>query len=640
VHENDPLHPEDLLRRVWGDVNVGVDNVRGQIRSLRRKLGADPNGNGYIVTVQNKGYRLACAVRWTDEPVAVRSRIFGLGRIGAAMLLACVPMAWHYWPREAQVQSYRQITRDGRQKHGRLLTDGDRVYFNELADGRSIVSSVPVSGGPVSRLSLPIASAAALAISPQLKCLLVADLWSGRLFEVQLGTTLGLREIPMPSGSVPGEAAWDARFNRIAVSSRDMVTIFKPWTKLVATQRRLPGISSISSWDTESRFLRVVVMDKSGTTRWWDLSETGKTVRQLRRLSTNLTERYGVWTGDGRFFVFEAGVPTQTELWIASGGQDDRGTVRRLTFDARSWKSPAIVPGSNTVVAIGGQPQGQLVTLPSPEGHGAGKLLLPGVPAYELDYSRDRQLIAYTLFPDHSIWRCRRDGSDGKQLTPAGMEAHQPHWSPDGTRVAFTGKAAGKEARWRIYVAPGSGGALDEPLPEGEDQGVPTWSPDGRSLIFGDRMTPSGFEAAAIHELDLRTHRLTRLGAPASLWSPRMSPDGKHLGAVSYDSRVLYLRDNVRETWRACVTMNFVEEPSWPLDSSWIQFVGNERNGQRGLFRIGLDCRQPRRIVDLSPYSFAGDTWFGITPDGSPSGLVQMPDEIYALDWRMRRRIP
>ena len=66
--------------------------------------------------------------------------------------------------------------------------------------------------------------------------------------------------------------------------------------------------------------------------------------------------------------------------------------------------------------------------------------LLRGLSAYELDYSRDSNWIAYTLYPEHSVWRCRRDGSDQRQLSPPGMVAHQPHWSPDDTRIAFMGR--------------------------------------------------------------------------------------------------------------------------------------------------------------------------------------------------------
>src|SRR5205085_2125745 len=160
------------------------------------------------------------------------------------------------------------------------------------------------------------------------------------------------------------------------------------------------------------------------------------------------------------------------------------------------------------------------------------------------------------------------DGSDPRQLSPSDIEAHQPHWSPDGTRIAFMGKRKGTDARWRVYIVPSPGGSLDEPLLQGDDQGVPTWSVDGRSVFFGDRHAISGFERAAIHELDLETRALSTISAPIGLWSPRMSPDGRYLAAVSYDGKSLYLRDNLSASWRKCTTMEFLEEPAWPPDSA------------------------------------------------------------------------
>lgn len=60
------LHPgkvwsrTELLRDVWGADYFGVDRtVDVRIASIRRKLGPCPNGNHFIETVRNQGYRFA-----------------------------------------------------------------------------------------------------------------------------------------------------------------------------------------------------------------------------------------------------------------------------------------------------------------------------------------------------------------------------------------------------------------------------------------------------------------------------------------------------------------------------------------------------------------------------------------------------
>jgi WD40 repeat protein len=450
-----------------------------------------------------------------------------------------------------------------------------------------------------------------------------------------------LWQIPLPRGVGVGSAAWDLAGRRLAVADGDLLTVLEPWQATRPLQFRFPGLVFLAGWQPHGHRLRFKVLDeKIDTTRWWDLTDGDRTAHPLPNLSPNPREQDGAWTSDGRFFVFDAeqdGTHQKTQVWVAGG---DPFRSYRVTTDAFTWRGITTVPGSKTMLAFGRQHQGQLVTLSSEGSAVFGKLLLRGVPAFELDYSRDGKWVAYTLFPELTIWRCRLDGSEARQLSPSGIEAYQPHWSPDGTRIAFMGKRGGSGTKWRVYLVPSPGGAVDEPLPDGDDQGVPTWSPDGRSLIFGDRKTPVGFERATIHKLDLQTRTVSAIAAPIGMWTPRMSPDGKHLAAIGYDNKSLYVRDNQRGTWRKCVTMNLVEEPVWPLDSSWIQFIGNPRPSRIVLYRVSPNCEQPREVADLSDLKCTGDTWVGVTPDHSACALLQVPDEIYALDWRLRRRLP
>jgi Tol biopolymer transport system component len=117
-----------------------------------------------------------------------------------------------------------------------------------------------------------------------------------------------------------------------------------------------------------------------------------------------------------------------------------------------------------------------------------------------------------------------------------------------------------------------------------------------------------------------------------------MSPDGKYLAAVGYDSRSLYVRDNRSGIWRKRAGFQFLEEPAWSRDSAWIQFVIRDRAGQSALFRIDAEQGPARETVDLSASEFepVGATWFGIGPDGSPLGFRGIAEEIYSLKWRLR----
>jgi Tol biopolymer transport system component len=564
---------------------------------------------------------------------SLRRRI-SVGRaLTLALALAALGLivAWQYWPTDAQILACLQLTRDGRHKDVFLSTDGKQIYFNEIGSNIPRIASVPIGGGNVSYL--PVAPGIINGISVSRNSLLVTEPISFRLFELSLAT-LDRREIPLPPGISAGHAAWNPAGNRIAIASDDTLAIIAPWESAAPFQQRFSGIVADPCWEPHSGRLRFCVLNsKSGASQWWELARGDRQAHPVPEFSVNRTERSGSWSDGGHFFAYQSSRGDASQIWVSTASQ-----AYPVTLDGRTWNSPVFVPHSNTILATAGPPQGRLSVL---TGNAfTEKPVLAGVPAYELDYSHDGKSIVYTLYPEHSIWRCNLDGSEPRQLTPAGLVAHQPHWSPDDTRIAFMGKPTAG-GQWRVYLEPSAGGSLDQPLPEGDDQGVPTWSADGRDIFFGDLRVPSGFDLAAIHKLHLQTRTVSNIVAPVGLWSPRMSPDGKYLAAVGYDNRSIYIRDNAREKWWNCVSMHFLAEPIWTRDSSMIQFQGiSTQSDMASLYRVDARCHEPTHIVDLSPYRFLGEAWFGIMPDGSPIGLLRIPDEIYAIEWCLRRRLP
>ncbi len=652
-----PIRGDVLTKEVWQDEADHAGNLRRQVSVLRRKLGKDANGNDYIRTIPNYGYQFASSVVCREEAAPIPTPVvedaapmpepgrlrFAWPVIAVAVVALVIgsAFAWQSWPKDVQLLGCRQLTRDGLVKVGRVFTDGDRYYVTELVKGNYVIASLPLNGGAADYLKFPWASTDAVGSSISRHSLLVSNNAKHDLWELELGSQT-LRQIPLPREVKPDWAVCEPAGNRLAVETEgNTLVVFEPWKNLEPVRFPFPGLMDLSGWDSRGGRLRFAVFDPvTEMSRWWELTGTDRTPRLLAHFSSARIEREGAWTSDGRFFIFWAANgrhQKNSQLSIADGHSSHS---YRLTIDDVNWRFPTPVPGANSVLALGRRSEGQLVTLATDGRATIGKPLLPGVPAYEVDYSRDGKWMTYTLFPEHTIWRCRLDGGDAKQLSPPGVVAHQPHWSPDGTRIAFMGKHDSPGARWRIYLVPGSGGNTDEPLPEGDDQGVPTWSGDGRSLFFGDFSKPYSPEHRHIHELSLQTRMVTTVPGPTDMWSPRMSPDGKYLAAVSSDNKSLYVRDNLHNTWRKCVSLYLVAEPIWPRDSSWIQFIGQPTRTETYLYRVGPNCEQPHQVVDVSQISFVGDAWYGIAPDHSPSALVSVPYEVYALDWRLRRRLP
>ena len=92
----------------------------------------------------------------------------------------------------------------------------------------------------------------------------------------------------------------------------------------------------------------------------------------------------------------------------------------------------------------------------------------------------------------NNIWSVERAGGIARRLTSFQGQTTNPHFSPDGKWIAFSGEYAGNTD---VYVVPAEGG---EPTrltwhPGGDD--VQGWTPDGKSIVFASsRATwaPSG----------------------------------------------------------------------------------------------------------------------------------------------------
>ena len=102
---------------------------------------------------------------------------------------------------------------------------------------------------------------------------------------------------------------------------------------------------------------------------------------------------------------------------------------------------------------------------------------------------------AWSLEGDAIAFACRWDGGNGVFLVPANggqpqkvydaKGACEPHWSPDGTRIAY-------ETETNICTI-NPDGTKNRPVTYyGGVQRYARWSPDGKSLVFCQAATPSG----------------------------------------------------------------------------------------------------------------------------------------------------
>ena len=122
---------------------------------------------------------------------------------------------------------------------------------------------------------------------------------------------------------------------------------------------------------------------------------------------------------------------------------------------------------------------------------------LSGISAFNPTFSRDGRWVAYTSYPDHTLWRSRPDGSERLQLTYPPMQVYYSFISPDGKQVVY-GNVKGE-----TYLVSMDGGPPHRIIEK--NSSAANWSLDGNLLVFTTR------DAAhpQLQFLDLRTGKRT-----------------------------------------------------------------------------------------------------------------------------------
>ena len=138
-----------------------------------------------------------------------------------------------------------------------------------------------------------------------------------------------------------------------------------------------------------------------------------------------------------------------------------------------------------------------------------------------------------------------------------------------------------------------------------------------------------------IQIFDLRTHQVATLPDSMNLWTPRWSPDGRYISAVTVADRSLRLFDVSTQSWKA-FSANHIDNPTWSKDSQFISYH-TEGHEIRALRRVSISDGQMEEIASLKGFALRAYWWSGLSLDGSPLVLRQLGGpEIYALELEKR----
>jgi Tol biopolymer transport system component/DNA-binding winged helix-turn-helix (wHTH) protein len=688
---------EELQLRLWGkDTTVDFDHSLGTaINKIREALGDSADNPRFIETLARRGYRFIAPVGFppasqNEAPAAAIAQdsplvqepspldAFALAdesahtpaRTAAPRLAAESPQ--RPFPKRtllyvacsgiALVSAFSigillgrsrtgtppsplrimQITHNGRISPGApsmeslpsTATDGVHIFSSVIEDGRPVLSQVSIADGMVLPLGVPseIAAPSLGDLSPDGTKLLLRSHLSPESEQALWVVPVGGGSAWRVANILAHDAAWTPNGNNILYAAGNDLFLTRPSDDNSTLVAHLPGRAFWLRWSPDGQLLRFTILDPiAHTTSLWELPADSHTPRPiLKGWSNPSTECCGSWTADGRSFVFQSAHDGTDDLWRMRG--KDASAAAKLTNGPLRYVAPITDRTGHRIFFLGLDSHSELLRL-SPE----RKTFFPEnnflSQASRVNFSRDRQWVAWTDTPGR-LWRARVDGSETLQLTPDSMQVFLAHWSPDGSRLAVMAREPGKA--WQIYLIPSSGGSPQHLLDENRNAADPSWSADGAAIAFGRVPDLMGKESGprAIQILDLKTHALTVLPGSEGLFSPRWSPDGRYIAAISLDQQKLMLFDVAKRSWSLLANTS-AADPVWSADSKAI-YIHAFMAPAQPIYRIDVPTGQREQVADLKNLlsGEVADYFFsGITPDNLPLVRARTSTgNLYSLD--------
>jgi len=372
-----------------------------------------------------------------------------------------------------------------------------------------------------------------------------------------------------------GATPWSPDSRRLLFARSDgiwEVDVFSRKESRVAGTGGAGVRDSAASWSFDGK---TIVFQRQGGDQpgLWLLGADGGDARRLLDHGTN-----AAWNPDGRRIVFSAERAGHADLWeieVASGNR------RQLTFGAGNDDHPVV--------------------------------------------ARDGRLAFEQWTEEADLWVTRIDDASATQITADWRGSYQPHFSPDGTKIAYSSSRSGHYLLWLLDLDSGANRQLT--FEETADS-APDWSPDGKSLVFYSDRTGKG----GLWILNVEGGAPRRLIEGTMEWQQaKWSPDGRAIayfvrrgsGGVirAVDPDGSNARDLVPE-WRQT---GVEHEFDWYRDSRHIVYTRRPQDGASGLELVvrSLDTGE-EAVLYRGPH-----TETIVTPDGSALA--------FCADWHFRQ---
>jgi Tol biopolymer transport system component len=580
-----------------------------------------------------------------------RRLIAAIGAISLLVAVAFFAFLQFAQPKIPTVTNIVRLTNDRKAKvpiNG-LVTDGVHLYFmegNPRGSGSGIAQVANI-GGETTWITTSLKGALAVSdISPDQSKLLIAH----------LGGNLRLDESwvqPLPAGTPRRvgnlEASgvyWTPDGGHIIYSHDHKIFIANEDGSDPHTIADVSGTARWFRFSPDGRVVRFSLLQAKGNaSSIWEMRADGTNLHQLLpNWKESLDQCCGRWSPDGEYFYFLTGAfflggagPSQG-IWVMPERTSlfRRGKEPvRLTTGPMRFGAPTPSKDGKSLFAVGDESRVELFSY-DPQSQRFDSYL-GGLSGGPVAFSPDGKWVAYVSYPEMTLWKSRMDLSEKMQLTFPPVRAFGPRWSPDGSQIAFCDVQFHRP--WKAEVLSAAGGDSPKqiaPSDIGDVDSDPAWTPDGKSIVFA-RAAAGGEGKQAIYRMDLQSGNLMQIPGSDGLFSPRVSPDGRYIAAMTSEEKnatKLMILDQSANSWSTLVEGEHFAFNEWSPDGKYV-YAQESGGGFARIVRVRIKDRIQEDVLSLKDFPLLIDPfadWYGITPDGK---ILLMRDrsvqEIYAL---------
>jgi len=679
---------EELQNSVWGpDVIVEFEHsLSNAIKKLREALGDSADNPRFIETLSRRGFRFIAPVGFIDArppsgsgnsavetnavPVSENeSRViaaplecedtpptrswrwymifvvgFGLG----GLLVGVAVQLWNARQPHERLYHVSQITQDGTVYSpmdallgtlSAFASNGTSLFTPSNENGRVVLSQISMATGDRQILPLPgeLGAPEVDDISPDgTKLLVRSNLGAASLQPLWIVPIDGSSAFRV-SDILAQDATWMPDGRNILYTSGNQIAVASLENGNSTPFATVPGRAFWPRWSPDGKLLQFTIIDiVNHTSSLWKIAKDQRVAHPLLKSWSEVPrECCGIWTANGKLFVFEATRDSHTDLWKMNGSLDSSPV--RVTNGPINYKAPSPARNGEQIFFVGQDARSALERYALERKEFVSQ---PGflATAVHLTFSRDGRWVAW-VDSSGRLWRARIDGSERLLLTPASMQVFTATWSPDSTRLALMSHKPGQP--WQIYIVSTGGGSPERLLQENRNIGDPSFSADGKYIVFG--MVPELMGQAnvpnSLETIELLTHRITKVPDSEGLYSPRWSPDGHFIAAITLDQKRVMLYDTKTLIWKT-LAVTSAANPVWSTDGRAL-YIHAYREEGTPIYRVSVPTGEMKEIASLNNFPAGSNVnkidFSGITPDGVPLVHTETSSgNLYTLDFNSK----